>query len=63
MVHIVQVGESTRSIAARYGIRPMDLVQANPDKPYQFHRNEPVFSELEEGEELVIPTDYERTSP
>jgi hypothetical protein len=62
MVHVVQVGESTRSIAARYGIRPTDLVQANPNKPYQFSRNEPVFSELDEGEELVIPSDHERTS-
>jgi len=63
MKHVVQVGESTRSIAARYGILPRDLVQANPNKPYQFSRNEPVFSDLEEGEELIIPIEDERNSP
>jgi len=53
--HVVQVGESTMSIAARYGVSQDDLVNANPTKASRIHRNRPVFDVLEEGEQLEIP--------
>jgi LysM repeat protein len=54
--HTVRPGESLRMIAARYGIRPILIISANPGKESRVHAGTPVFVDLVEGEKISLPT-------
>ncbi len=53
--HIVEEGDSTRSIAKKYGVPISLLVEVNPQKTIHIDRGDPVFSELNVDEVLLIP--------
>ena len=55
LFHIVREGESLREICARYGIRAIHVIEANPHKDSRIYAGTPVFVELMDGEEIALP--------